>query len=236
MKYNKTEDAVSPVIGVMLMLVITVVIAGVVSVFGVGMAGDTEPAPTVILDVKILSNFGALPGEAGDLTGPDFQIRHVTGDAIDTGDIEIQAAWYDENGKFHDSKYSAEAVKRKYPNGFPNIGNAAGRMQPMYVKTPDLPDIGGYTYGSIGENYYFGDFILTPGYRITTSTDFLVDNAKNKGSPFMDVIFNDGDIITHNPVTDAGIMEYLTKGTQVQITILHIPSNSIIFDKEVIVQ
>ena len=114
---KKSDDAVSPVIGVMLMLVITVVIAGVVSVFGVGMAGDTEPAPTVILDVKILSNFGALPGEAGNLEGPDFQIRHISGDALDTGDIEIQAAWYDENGNFHDSKYSAEAFKREHPDG-----------------------------------------------------------------------------------------------------------------------
>lgn len=235
MKNNKTEDAVSPVIGVMLMLVITVVIAGVVSVFGVGMAGDTEPAPTVILDVQILSNFGALDNGAGALRGPDFQIRHVSGDALDTGDIEIQAAWYDENGKFHDSKYSAEAVKRKYPNGLPAIGSSSPRMQPMYVKT-QVPSIDGdYTYKSGGLDYYFGDYILTPGYRITSTTDFLYD-GNNKGSQFMDVIFNDGEIITGNSLEDEGIMEYLTKGTPVQITILHIPSNSIIFDKEVIVQ
>ena len=60
---KKSDDAVSPVIGVMLMIVITVVIAGVVAAFGTGMTGDVEKAPNVVLDVKILSNFIALTKE-----------------------------------------------------------------------------------------------------------------------------------------------------------------------------
>ncbi len=48
---TKSEDAVSPVIGVMLMLVITIVIAAVVAVFASGVGVDVESAPSTVLDV-----------------------------------------------------------------------------------------------------------------------------------------------------------------------------------------
>ena len=48
---TKSEDAVSPVIGVMLMLVVTIVIAAVVAVFASGVGADAEPAPATILTV-----------------------------------------------------------------------------------------------------------------------------------------------------------------------------------------
>ena len=48
---TKSEDAVSPVIGVMLILVVTIVIAAVVATFASGIGMDNEPAPTTVLDV-----------------------------------------------------------------------------------------------------------------------------------------------------------------------------------------
>ena len=45
---ERNEDAVSPVIGVMLMLVVTIVIAAVVAAFAGGIATDTEPTPSVV--------------------------------------------------------------------------------------------------------------------------------------------------------------------------------------------
>lgn len=239
---KKSDDAVSPVIGVMLMIVITVVVAGVVGAFGTGMVGDTESAPNVVLDVKIMQNFAALPDKVhGDLTGPDFQIRHVSGDPLDTGDIEIQIAWTDKDGGYHDSTYSAAEYKKNNPSG---QGTAAGttgsiRMQPMYMKVEDGA-IGNnpndYTYGSSGSDYYFGDVVLTPGFRVTASTDMLKGTTQCIGSIFMDIIFNDGVIMTTDVESDPGIMKFLPAGTPVEITILHIPSNTIIYEKEVIVQ
>ena len=52
----------------------------------------------------------------------------------------------------------------------------------------------------------------------------------------MDIIFNDGEIMTTDVENDAGIMKFMPAGTPVEITILHIPSNTIIYEKEVIVQ
>lgn len=51
MNQKKSEDAVSPVIGIMLLLVVTIVIAAVVAVFASGVGADAEPAPTTVLDV-----------------------------------------------------------------------------------------------------------------------------------------------------------------------------------------
>ena len=237
---KKSDDAVSPVIGVMLMLVITIVVAGVIAAFGTSMAGDVEPAPNVVLDVKILSNFGALAEEHGELVGPDFQILHVSGDPLDTGDIEIRMEWNDPDGKFHESSYSAAVFKENHPNGV--SGQGGTRNQPMYVKT-SVPDIGAgdsYTYGSQSNHpydYYFGDAVLTTGLRLTASTDYLKLGANNVGSEFMDSIFDSsGTIKTANSVTDPGIMKCLPRGTPVDITIIHIPSSTIIYEKEVIVE
>ena len=241
---KKSDDAVSPVIGVMLMLVITVVVAGVIAAFGTGMVGETESAPNVVLDVKILEYYQALPGSTlYDSGGPDFQIRHVSGDPLDTGDIEIQMSWKHEGTAYY-SAYSAASFKQEYSDGFIDDAIPAGygklRMQPMYVKLAEnsLDEMVSYEYGSTNAiscaDYYFGDAVLTTGMRLTATADCLVNGAV--GSIFMDVIFNNGDVLTEDVTDDKGIMEVLPVGTPVQITILHIPSNTIIYDKEVVVQ
>ena len=53
---KKFEDAVSPVIGVMLLLVVTIVIAAVVAVFAGGVGVDVEPMPTTVLEIDGLSD------------------------------------------------------------------------------------------------------------------------------------------------------------------------------------
>ena len=50
---ERKEDAVSPVIGVMLMLVVTIVIAAVVAAFAGGLATETEATPIVVLDADV---------------------------------------------------------------------------------------------------------------------------------------------------------------------------------------
>ena len=53
MKKSNKDDAVSPVIGVMLMLVVTIVIAAVVAAFASGLGGDVESAPAAVFDVDL---------------------------------------------------------------------------------------------------------------------------------------------------------------------------------------
>lgn len=53
---TKSEDAVSPVIGIMLLLVVTIIIAAVVAAFASGIGSNTEPAPTTVIDVTDISD------------------------------------------------------------------------------------------------------------------------------------------------------------------------------------
>ena len=75
------DDAVSPVIGVMLMLSITIIIAAVLMAFAGGMA-DTKPAtPSVDLSAEFVKN------------GSDIVLRlsHNGGDALNSKDIRVTA-------------------------------------------------------------------------------------------------------------------------------------------------
>ena len=225
MMQKKSDDAVSPVVGVMLMIVITVVIAAVITTFATGVTSDAEAAPVAVLDVEIYEYYQALDSSGG----PDFHISHISGDPIDTKDITIQLSW-EHNGKSYFSTYSADSFKANYPTGV--NGGGGVRMQPMYVKTPVTEDMRKeYGTGSFYD-YYFGDVILESGMRLTATADFLTKDQKNTQSDYMDIIFNNGDIIS----TEKGIMDALPKDTAVQVTILHVPSNKAVYDKEVVVQ
>lgn len=83
---NRKDDAVSPVIGVMLMLVVTVVIAAVVVGFSTGLAGSSSTTPTAMFEVSSMDT-----GVAG-LYGEELiylNIRHKGGDAIPLSDLKI---------------------------------------------------------------------------------------------------------------------------------------------------
>ncbi|HTY14617.1 MAG TPA: type IV pilin N-terminal domain-containing protein [Methanoregulaceae archaeon] len=75
MKQN-SEHAVSPVVGVMLMLVVTIIIAAVVSGFAGGLIKGQAKAPQATIQGKFSVTSG-------------LQIIHAGGDAIPTSGIEI---------------------------------------------------------------------------------------------------------------------------------------------------
>ena len=71
------ERAVSPVIGVILMVAITVILAAVIGAFVLGIGGETDAAPQASL---------SLSEENGE---NNFSIEHRGGDRIDFNDITI---------------------------------------------------------------------------------------------------------------------------------------------------
>lgn len=78
------DDAVSPVIGVMLMLVVTIVIAAVIAVFASGTVGDIEESSNVILKLEDY-NIDVASGTIQDMT-----FVHKGGDVITTRDLKIR--------------------------------------------------------------------------------------------------------------------------------------------------
>lgn len=71
------EDAVSPVIGVLLMLVVVIIIAAVVSAFAGGLAGDTDKTPQAAFTVE------------PDLDDFALLFSHEGGDPIVLGSIKV---------------------------------------------------------------------------------------------------------------------------------------------------
>ena len=91
------EDAVSPVIGIMLMLVVTIIIAGTVTLFATGILGDTDNmGDTSITKVKFVG-FETAGNELLYVENPSFTARAetglvfevVSGDAIDMRNLKL---------------------------------------------------------------------------------------------------------------------------------------------------
>ncbi|MDD1702033.1 MAG: type IV pilin N-terminal domain-containing protein [Methanoregula sp.] len=73
---QKYEDAVSPVVGVMLMLIVTIIIAAIVAAFAGGSLGTTEKAPVATIQATYSQTTG-------------MTITHNGGDAIPLGTTKI---------------------------------------------------------------------------------------------------------------------------------------------------
>ncbi len=65
-RLKRGEEAVSPVVGVMLMLVVTIIIAAMVSAFAGGLAKTSDKGPTANLQVSIV-NDGTWGGSTFDV-------------------------------------------------------------------------------------------------------------------------------------------------------------------------
>ena len=262
MTRTKPDDAVSPVIGVMLMLVVTVVIAAVVAVFATGLAEDTEPAPVAKLDVKIYSKYLVKGSEwTGDSYIPDLHVTHVSGDPIDTKDLKFTFSWEDQYGDSHFSTFEY------YEEGWYDELTYAGIWPPYGYSGSNQPLA--INYGNTG-GANFGSFTLERGQTMTALTVFQMQPwgqteypFVNNANPAMDIILNNGEIfpVSHStfcpscgsedndpsssmcyncwmsvPFGSYGIMEYLQPGTTVDVSIVHKPSNKLIYKDEVRVQ
>ncbi|MDD2473833.1 MAG: type IV pilin, partial [Methanoculleus sp.] len=66
--FVENERAVSPVVGVMLMLVVTIIIAALVSSFAGGLSDSAEPAPTTAFEISMRA--GDAVGRGATTNGP----------------------------------------------------------------------------------------------------------------------------------------------------------------------
>lgn len=80
----KKEDAVSPVIGVMLMLVITIIIAAVITGFATDLSKDTSSTPMALMEIDYV--------DVEEMNGAyvkSFGIVHKGGDAVPLNELQI---------------------------------------------------------------------------------------------------------------------------------------------------
>ncbi|MBP2134026.1 FlaG/FlaF family flagellin (archaellin) [Methanomicrobium sp. W14] len=80
------DSAVSPVVGVMLMLVVTIIVAAVVSGFTGNMVSGTSKAPQLSMDAEVInSGYWQSSYFKAEVTGVD--------EAIDTADLKLVTSW-----------------------------------------------------------------------------------------------------------------------------------------------
>ncbi len=146
-KMERNEDAVSPVIGVMLMIVVTVVIAAIVSSFAGGMGDTQKAAPAAAIQCSIVK-------ESADNTV--ITLKHVSGDSLKTADLRFYVSYIDSTG----------APFQKRTQGVLVAGFTNAQGNPVSAKVPYLTDVKTGDVGDDATNY--GNFIWNPGQIITT--------------------------------------------------------------------
>jgi FlaG/FlaF family flagellin (archaellin) len=231
--YEKKEAAVSPVVGVMLMLVVTIIIAAVVSGFAGGLAGGTQKAPQVSMDVSIKNTGYAASSYIL------FGVQAVS-EPIPTRDLKISTYWSTTNKTAGDGSIitggSIVTAALNYPN------------TEYYSYTYHSPL--GFGEGVIGNqstsgsyiNQQFGNYTLIPGTAMKNSAAGYTTGGGygyGYGDQYEYLInsgyWDDGD--TDGMIAILGEnWNDLRPGDLVDIKIVHIPSGKLILDTTVGVQ
>lgn len=146
-KMEKNEDAVSPVIGVMLMIVVTVVIAAIVSSFAGGMSNSQDAAPTAAIQCSIVK-------ESADNTV--MTLKHVSGDSLNTANLRFYVSYLNADGNPAQMRTQGVLV-----SGFTN-----SQGETVSAKVPYLTDVKVGDVGDDATNY--GNFTWNPGQILTT--------------------------------------------------------------------
>jgi hypothetical protein len=81
---SRNDDAVSPVVGVMLMVVVTIIIAATVSVFSTGFVSDTDVAPGTLVEYV-----GVLTGQSGGLGEIGLVFENKGGETLLLSDMNL---------------------------------------------------------------------------------------------------------------------------------------------------
>ncbi len=163
------EDAVSPVVGVMLMLVVTIIIAAVVSGFAGGLAGGTKSAPSASIDVKFMKDDGGM-GPAYVETKMVFE--HLSGDSIPTKDLNIITYYTLSNGTvLKHTQTSTRDGMDLYGHGTYTRVPLLNDMSLGYSGDNPAKDFGNYTWKT-------GD-VLSSGSDIGTSAILGFDITDN---------------------------------------------------------
>lgn len=177
--HRNHEDGVSPVVGVMLMLVVTIIIAAVVSAFAGGMGSSQSKTPQVSLSAEYsISNGMKIYHNGGDvLTIGDFKILIKPSknfDSIESDNyvtVINQSLISDGNSMWYGSK-GERRVPRFAPGDIAIISAencSTEKLAPSMMYDPPGPGpIYNYGYNrteKIGATFFL-DFVTNDGKRI----------------------------------------------------------------------
>lgn len=221
------DEAVSPVIGVMLMLVVTIIIAAVLSAFAGGLASTDSKAPTATVDVKIISTGGS---------GTKFVLNVLSvSEPIPTKNLKLTTSYTLSDG----TRGGATCFAGTENTNFTSPNPKGGMYGPYRYNSPlgYGPGVGNWTTsGQFYPDQNWGNYTWVSG---TYTAQFPSSNYYN----YAYNVVNPTDAGTgDNDGTDAlGALlgkEWtgLRLGDVVNVKVIHIPSGKTIVNKNVIVE
>jgi len=211
---GRTDEAVSPVVGVMLMLSVTIIIAAIVSAAAGGFSGTKDKAPSAILEVHFYENrsYGSFYANA-------MTIEHISGNPLQTKDLSITTYFRNESGQL--IKGSLLGEKAVTVDSGKYTGVLFINDQDRYPFTLQDTDSGYESwFGNASAVLMAGDVLVTPAQYYDTSHENLA----------LDTILN---VRTFDPT--GKIDNGYKAGAVITVKIVHIPSGQLIFDKDVVV-
>jgi len=217
---QRREDAVSPVVGVMLMLVVTIIIAAVVSGFAGGLASGTDKAPQAAFEAKISES------SMGGAYGYEFTLKHLSGDPVDTRYIKLVTSWVNASDAYQVQetiapRRGAAEDQEYFPGNYTNylldsLNTHYNFTNDVYYHAPYKVIPGETPANGVGEEetLWFGNYIMRAG-----------DVAK--------AIMNIGPSNDATPLIKN--WEHLTGNEVVNVKLIDLRSSTTIFDKNVVV-
>lgn len=221
---EKKDPAVSPVVGVMLMLVVTIIIAAVVSSFASGLGDTTEPAPVASYEFTINAGIEEMNKPDRSASGRyPFELRVLAGDSIPSKDLQIITTYtVPETSRGVGLAHAGKVIKHTLdgsiypltPSGREDMSTAIDKTAEGYPFTPQVsgyPDTLYPPTNNFGQSAFFGACIFEP-----TITYYFRHPSWVLGFDVSDKQYGFGE------------------GSVVHITVIHTPSGKAIFDKDVI--
>jgi len=207
------EEAVSPVVGVMLMLVVTIIIAAVVSGFAGGLIGSNsnEKTPTLAMDVKI-TNTGNYPTSSFSTSVTSIS------DPTPTSQLQLTTSWVTTmKGTGSTGSKASTAINTAFASG----GNSTLNGAPFGFG----PGVSGITTlnAPYTANQTFGNYTLMSGTGLVAEPDPSYSGYSGSTSTSaMQTVLGSG-------------WEQLRPGDDVTVRIIYLPTGRAIFQKDVVV-
>jgi archaeal type IV pilus assembly protein PilA len=204
------DDGVSPVVGVMLMLVVTIIIAAVVSGFAGGLMGGStnQKTPTLAMDVKI-TNTGTTTG-----TGLYATVLSIS-DPTATKNLKIITSWAT---TLKDTTYGT--IGTSVTGGATITGSTTSTIP--YGFGPGVS--GNSSSTSYTTNQNFGNYTLMQGTGLIAEASSSYGSSGTYQNP-------GGDIQT----ILGSKWEELRTGDIVTVRVIYIPTGKVMLQKDVVV-
>ncbi len=232
-KPTSDECAVSPVVGIMLMLVVTIIIAAVVSAFAGGLTAKEQKTPVAILDVTINSlERSSMPGSGSGYYIPTMTIRHISGDPLPTKDLKIVTSF--QNSTTKKTIGSLQGEQAVNGNDAWYSYSASQYSGVLYINDPKR-----FGYGAVqstkGDASWFGNSsaLFQPGDILTTPAQYCGNYNDNHGpsSPHVNTGMN---YLFGFNVSDPA--NGFKTGAVAEVKIVHVPSGKYLYDEKVVLE